>query len=144
MTTQARNLPTDPYKIQNQPAWKRQFQIRDSRSRSKPTTSSLFQKNRGETWQRRKKTERVEARRRKTRTGETETTGAAAAVSFATKNLVFRCEPGDVDDSSIITSPTTDVAYLRISKVSIYVSSPQGLVRHHGLFDIDYHFKLIK
>ena len=40
--------------------------------------------------------------------------------------------------------PRVDVAYLRISKVSIYVSSPQGLVRHHGLFDIDYHFKLIK
>ena len=37
-----------------------------------------------------------------------------------------------------------DVAYLRISKVSIYISSPQGLVRHHGLFDINYHFKLIK
>ena len=37
-----------------------------------------------------------------------------------------------------------DVVFLRISKVSIYVSSPQGLVRHHGLFDIDYHFKLIK
>jgi len=37
-----------------------------------------------------------------------------------------------------------DVAYLCISKVSIYISSPQGLVRHRGLFDIDYHFKLIK
>jgi len=36
----------------------------------------------------------------------------------------------------------TDVAYLRISKVSIYISSPQELVRYHGLFDIDYHFKL--
>jgi len=36
-----------------------------------------------------------------------------------------------------------DVAYLRISKVSIYVSSPQGLVRYLGLFDINYHFKLI-
>jgi len=35
-----------------------------------------------------------------------------------------------------------DVAYLRISKVSIYISSPQGLVRYHGLFNIDYHFKL--
>ena len=35
-----------------------------------------------------------------------------------------------------------DVAYLRISKVSIYISSPQGLVRYHGLFDIDYHSKL--
>jgi len=35
-----------------------------------------------------------------------------------------------------------DVAYLRISKVSIYISSPQGLVRYHGSFDIDYHFKL--
>jgi len=37
-----------------------------------------------------------------------------------------------------------DVAYLRISKVSIYVSSPQGLMRYHELFDIDYHFKLIE
>jgi len=35
-----------------------------------------------------------------------------------------------------------DVAYLRISKVSIYISSPQGLVRYHGSFDFDYHFKL--
>jgi len=34
-----------------------------------------------------------------------------------------------------------DVIYLRISKVSIYVSSPQGLVRYLGLFDVNYHFK---
>ena len=34
-----------------------------------------------------------------------------------------------------------DVLYLRISKVSIYVSSPQGLVRYLGLFDVNYHFK---
>ena len=34
-----------------------------------------------------------------------------------------------------------DVVYLCISKVSIYVSSPQGLVRYPGLFDINYHFK---
>ena len=34
-----------------------------------------------------------------------------------------------------------DVVYLRISKVSIYVSSHQGLVRYLGLFDVNYHFK---
>jgi len=44
--------------------------------------------------------------------------------------------------SRLDNSEVTDVAYLRISKVSIYVSSPQGLVRYPGLFDIDYHFKL--
>ena len=36
---------------------------------------------------------------------------------------------------------TADAAYLRISKVSIYVSSPQGLVRYPGLLDVNYHFK---
>jgi len=35
-----------------------------------------------------------------------------------------------------------DVVYLRLSKVSIYISSPQGLVWYHGLFDINYHSKL--
>jgi len=30
-----------------------------------------------------------------------------------------------------IQDGNTDVAYLRISKVSIYISSPQGLVRYH-------------
>jgi len=41
-----------------------------------------------------------------------------------------------------IMGVVADVAYLRISKVSIYISSPQGLVWYHGPFDIDYHFKL--
>ena len=40
-----------------------------------------------------------------------------------------------------IPSYIIDVAYLRISKVSIYVSSPQGLVRYPRLFDINYHLK---
>jgi len=39
------------------------------------------------------------------------------------------------------SSLINDVIYLRISKVSIYVSSPQGLVRYLGLFDVNYHFK---
>jgi len=42
----------------------------------------------------------------------------------------------------ILNGKGADVAYLRISKVSIYVSSPQGLVRYPGLFDINYHFQL--
>ena len=48
----------------------------------------------------------------------------------------------EIEDNEDLEKFETDVAYLRISKVSIYISSPQGLVRYPGLFDIDYHFKL--
>ena len=49
---------------------------------------------------------------------------------------------GDLSCRGTLLHVGYDVAYLRISKVSIYISSPQELVRYHGLFDIDYHSKL--
>jgi len=35
-----------------------------------------------------------------------------------------------------------DAVFFYQSKVSIYVSSPQGLVRYHKSFNIDYYFTL--
>jgi len=57
--------------------------------------------------------------------------------------LLYRQLVGSLNYLTITRPDISDVAYLRISKVSIYVSSPQGLVRYLGLFDINYHFKLI-
>jgi len=58
------------------------------------------------------------------------------------KRKGFGADSGWKYEDSVQKYDVPDVAYLRISKVSIYISSPRGLVRYHGLFDIDYYFKL--